>query len=66
MSVASQRRALQKRERLIGVIEQLYPPDMGEEGRDLLIDALCITWRELPLPVLSELHQRNMARENSR
>ena len=52
-----------KRAELIHSIELLYPPDDNEEGRELLILALCNVWRELPLPVLVSLLGECMQRE---
>ena len=40
------------RPQLIREISALYPPDFNEEGRELLMDAMCNAWRELPMPVL--------------
>lgn len=59
-----------KREDNIRDIEGLYPPDSQyattrEEGRELLIQALCDTWRELPDAVLERLAYLNRQKEMS-
>lgn len=54
----------------ISQIEALWPPDSGYDdtraiGRELLLEALCNTWRELPEKVLVQLADLNMAKERS-
>ena len=44
-----------KLEVVVRDIECLYPPDTNDEGRELLIQALCGAWRHLPLGVLLQL-----------
>lgn len=43
------------RPQLIREITDLYPPDDNEAGRELLMLALCDSWRTLPIPVLESL-----------
>ena len=47
-------------EHIIYTIEQLFPPDSQyessrEKGKELLIEAICNKWRELPEIILNEL-----------
>lgn len=53
-----------ERQDLIDEIEMLYPPDHNEEGRELLMTALCSQWRSLPLEVLRELRYLNVQRDH--
>ena len=49
----------------VKIIEMLWPPDTSSEGKEMLIQALCDCWRELPAPILQRLADINRWKENS-
>jgi len=53
------------RAELINDIEHLFPPDTHAEGRELLIEALCESWRDLPLQVLQILRHKCIQKDGS-
>lgn len=46
-----------ERQKLIAQIQSLYPADSVSDGtaaagREILLDAICLSWRDLPIEIL--------------
>lgn len=50
---------------ILSTIEHTYPPDKHEDGRELLIQALCHSWKDLPDKVLIQLYHLCINKEQS-
>ena len=48
----------------IKYIEGLWPPDQSEEGREMLMEAICRAWRSMPDEVISKLYNLQYWKEN--
>ncbi len=49
---------------MIKDIEALWPPDVTEEGKGMLVEALCRVWKSLPDEVIEALHSLEMYKAN--